>query len=205
VRITPEQLLDELVDRWVRGEPLAVDELLARAGPESDEVAGLIDRFLERAPRREPTPEALAFVRSLDEPSLLRARQARGLKLDDLVAGLVEKLGLPSAAGAKVRRYYQELELGKLDPSRVAASVWEALAGLLGADAKLLARVPSRAPAPAPMFQADYRLSRHSPAKHREWHRRSAEGFNLRRKESPASRRSGPDEVDRLFGVDPSD
>ncbi len=83
VTTTVEQLLDEFVGRWTRGEPLAVDELLVRAGPQADELAGLIDAFLERAPRREPTPEALAFVRSLDEPPLLRARQALGLKLDD--------------------------------------------------------------------------------------------------------------------------
>ncbi len=57
-------------------------------------ASGLIDRFLERAPRREPTPDALAFVRSLDDPPLLRARQALGLKLDDLAAALVEQLGL---------------------------------------------------------------------------------------------------------------
>ena len=55
---TPDQLLDELVGRWTRGEPLAVDELLTRAGPRSDELATLIDSFLERAPRREPSPEA---------------------------------------------------------------------------------------------------------------------------------------------------
>ena len=87
VSITVEHLFDEFVDRWTRDEPLEVDELLVRAGPQADELAALIDTFLERAPRREPTPEALAFVRSLDDPPLLRARQARRLKLDDLAAG----------------------------------------------------------------------------------------------------------------------
>ena len=42
------QLLDEFVGRWARDEPLAVDELLVRAGPEADELAGLIDRFSTR-------------------------------------------------------------------------------------------------------------------------------------------------------------
>ena len=96
--------------------------------PGADELATLIDAFLERAPRREPTPEALELVHSLDAPPLLRARQARRLKLDDLVAGLVEALALPQEARAKVRRYYQQLELGQLDPAGVAAAVWVALA-----------------------------------------------------------------------------
>ena len=148
-----EHLLEEFVGRWTRDEPLAVDELLVRAGPEADELAGLIDRFLERAPRREPTPDALAFVRSLDDPPLLRARQAKQLKLDDLTTSLVEKLGLPGGARAKVRRYYQELELGQLDPGGVAASVWDALTGLLGRDARGLAALRPPAPIAAPMYR----------------------------------------------------
>ena len=68
--------------------------------------------------------------------------RSRKLKLDDLAAALVEKLGLPEAARVKVRRYYQELELGQLDPTGVAASVWVALAGLLGRDARGLAGAP---------------------------------------------------------------
>jgi len=184
VRITPEQLLDELVDRWTRGEPLAVDDLLARAGPRTDELAALIDRFLERAPRREPTDDAIAFVRSLDEPPLLRARQARKLKLDDLVAGLVEKLGLTADATAKVRRYYQELELGQLEAAGVAASVWDALAGLLGRDVRGLAAPPPPALAAAPMFREANFLDEDRPLETLA----AVEQFE-------------PDEVDRLFGV----
>ena len=193
VMATPEQLLDELVDRWARGAPLDVDELLVRAGPRSDELADLIDAFLQRAPRREPTPEALAFVRSLDEPSLLLARQERRLKLDDLVAGLVERLGLPAGASAKVRRYYQQLELGQLDPAGVAASVWVALAGLLGRDPRGLAGMLPPAPALAPMYRQATTASRCS--------RRPRSTAD--RDEAPAA--PEPDEVDRLFGVDPSD
>ena len=149
-----EHLLEEFVGRWTRDEPLAVDELLVRAGPEADELAGLIDRFLERAPRREPTPDALAFVRSLDDPPLLRARQALGLKLDDLAAALVEQLGVGEPARLKVRRYYQELELGQLRPGGVAASVWEALSGVLGRDARALAAFKPPAPAAEAMYRA---------------------------------------------------
>jgi hypothetical protein len=152
--ITPEQLLDELVGRWTRGEPLDVDDLLARAGAQSDELAALIDVFLERVPRRAPAPDALAFVRSLDEPPLLRARHAVGLKLDDVAAALTERLGLPATALRKVRGYYQDLELGDLSPSGVAASVWDALTGILGRDPRMLAAFKPAAPAAEAMYRA---------------------------------------------------
>jgi hypothetical protein len=205
MRPTTETLLEELANRWAHGKPLAVDELLARAGPQADELADLIDRFLLRAPRREPTPEALAYVRSLDEPSLLRARQEKRLKLDDLTDLLVEKLGLPTFARAKVRRHYQDLELGKLDPRGVAGSVWDVLTGLLGSDARRLAAIspPTRA-APA-MFRAGLGPPRRKPAARLEWLAQSSESFELRREKPAASRRTGSDEVDRLFGVDPPD
>ena len=156
---TVEQLLDDFIGRWTRDEPLAVDELLVRAGPQADELAGLIDRFLERAPRREPTPDALAYVRALDDPPLLRARQALGLKLDDFAEALVARLGLGEGARRKVRSYYQQLELGQLDASGVAASVWDALSGLLGRDARQLAAFQPPAPAAGAMYRvatADY-------------------------------------------------
>ena len=47
--------------------------------PQAEELAGLIDGFRERSPRREPELDVLAFVRALDDPPLLRARQAQGL------------------------------------------------------------------------------------------------------------------------------
>jgi len=152
--IAPEQLLEELVGRWARGEPLDVDGLLARVGSQSEELASLIDAFLERAPRRAPAPDALAYVRSLDDPPLLRARQALGLKLDDLAAALVRQLGLEEKARVKVRRYYQQLELGQLDARGVAASVWDALTKVLGRDARGLAAFQPAAPAAGPMFRA---------------------------------------------------
>ena len=189
---TTEQLLDELVGRWTRGEPLAVEELLTRAGPGADELATLIDAFLERAPRREPTPEALELVHSLDAPPLLRARQARRLKLDDLVAGLVETLALPQEARAKVRRYYQQLELGQLDPAGVAAAVWVALAGLLGRDARGL--VGAEGLMPAPSAPAMYRASDVGSAFVEQRAMPS-------RAESERFRKPERDQVDRLFGV----
>jgi hypothetical protein len=195
VRATPDQLLAELVGHWTRGEPLEVEELLQRAGPGADELASLIDAFLERAPRRAPTQDALAHVHALDQPPppLLRARQARRLKLDDLAAALTQRLGLPDAACAKVRRRYQDLELGRLDPAGVAASVWAALAGLLGEDAPGLAASPAAGPLSdlAPL-----------PAMYRKADFESTLDDRLVLPRSP-TQADGPDEVDRLFGVTP--
>ena len=44
-----EDLFEEFVSRWRRDETIQVDALLSRAGPESDELARLIDEFLARA------------------------------------------------------------------------------------------------------------------------------------------------------------
>ena len=112
-----EALLDELARRHARGEPLDVEGTLHRA----DELAPLIEAFLARAPRREPSPSTLAYVRSLDEPPLLRARVAKALKVDDVVDAIVAECELSPEARPKVRRYYQQLEGGILDPTRPAS------------------------------------------------------------------------------------
>jgi hypothetical protein len=84
----------------------------------------------------------------------LRARQAQGLKLDDVAAGLTKRLGLSAEAVSKVRRYYQDLELGQLDAGGVAASVWDALSKVLGRDTRELAAFQPEAPTAGPMFRA---------------------------------------------------
>ncbi len=136
-------LLDELVLRHARGEPLAVEDLLRRAGPRAEELAPLIDRFLERAPRRASSEDALAFVRSLDDPPLLRARVQRALRVDDVVDAIVSGCAVRPDARGKVRRYYQQLEAGLLDPSRVATVVWDAITTLLGRPLAALVDLPA--------------------------------------------------------------
>ena len=98
-----------------------------KAGDRADELAPLIEAFLERAPRRKPSAEALAYVRSLDDPPMLRARVAKALRVDDVVDAIVAACEIQPDARPKVRRYYQQLEGGVLDPSRVAAAVWDAI------------------------------------------------------------------------------
>ena len=182
-----ETLLDELARRHARGEPLDVEGTLARAGDRADELAPLIEAFLARAPRRGPTPAALAFVRSLDDPPMIRARVAKRLKVDDVVDAIVAGCGIPPEGRAKARRYYQQLEGGILDPSRVATSVWDAITSLLGRTRAVLS-APVSGPAAAPMYRADvlFQLETH-PA---------LVG-------PPAAEPEPPDEVDVLFLGEP--
>ena len=191
MKVELETLLDELARRHARGEPLDVEGTLARAGDRADELADLIEVFLERAPRRAPTDEALAYVRSLDDPPMLRARVAKALRVDDVVDAIVAACDLHPEARPKVRRYYQQLEGGILDPSRVAESVWEAITVVLERPRAALVAPPLgdaglegvaylRSEA---LFEADRLPPRPSPAAYVE--------------------PEPPDEVDALFVGDP--
>ena len=183
-----ETLLDELVRRHARGEPLDGEGTLRRAGDRADELARLIEAFLARAPRRGPTPDSLRFVRSLDDPPLLRARVAKALKVDDVVDAIVAECDIDPGARPKVRRYYPQLEGGILDPTRVAASVWDAITGLLGRSRALLSAPPGLSPAAAPMYRGEAQFSLSKTAV-------------LRSAPEPEA----PDEVDELFLGKPGD
>jgi hypothetical protein len=151
-----ETLLDELARRHARGEPLDVEGTLRQAGDHAEELAPLIEAFLARAPRRPPSERALSYVRSLDDPPMVRARVAKALRVDDVVDAIVAACEIRPDARARVRRYYQQLEGGVLDPSRVAASVWDAITGVLGRSRESLTLpYPGVAPSAAPMYRAD--------------------------------------------------
>jgi hypothetical protein len=135
--------------------PLRVDELLARAGEGAGQLAQLIDAFLERAPRREPTENSRAAVAALAtrlerEPPLLSARLRTRRRVSDVVQAIVTACQLPAAATELVQSYYQRLEGGMLDPRAVSAAIWAALEPLLGPDARKLAMTGYGAP-PAPV------------------------------------------------------
>ena len=109
-------LLDELARRHARGEPLDVEGTLVKAGARSDELAPMIETFLVRAPVASRRAQALAYVRTLDDPPMLRARVAKALRVDDVVDEIVKACKIHPDARPKVRRYYQQLEGGVLDP-----------------------------------------------------------------------------------------
>jgi len=143
-------LFDEYAVRWARGEAPDAREYLARAGPASEELAELLDRFLASAPPGEPDEElATSFAAwAAGEPPLLELRVRRGVRRDELVEAIVERFGLPQAKRAKVGRYVHRLETGQLDTRGVDPGVLEAWAGVLRArlDDLLAWRPPPRAP-----------------------------------------------------------
>jgi hypothetical protein len=149
-----DTLLDELARRHARGEPLDVEGLLAQAGDRSDELAPMIETFLVRAPRRVASAQALAYVATLDDPPILRARVAKALRVDEVVEAIMTACKLRPDSRAKVRRYYQQLEGGMLDPTHVAETVWAAITRVLGRSRALLS-ARSGSVAAAPMYRAD--------------------------------------------------
>ncbi len=96
MKVELDTLLDELARRHARGEPLDVEGTLAKAGDRADELAPLIEAFLLRAPRRAPSDESLAYVRSLDDPPMTRARVAKALRVDDVVDAIVTACDAPT-------------------------------------------------------------------------------------------------------------
>jgi len=183
VKIELDALLDEVARRHARGEPLDVSGLLERAGDRADELAAMIEVFLARTSRSQPSEESLAFVRSLDDPPLLRARVAMRLGVDDVVDAIVRACDLRPESRGKVRRYYQQLEGGVLDPAPVAASVWDAITALLGRSRASFSASRGAMVAAAPMYRADKLFepsALHVPSAH-------------------AAEPEPPDEVDALF------
>jgi hypothetical protein len=140
-----DELFGEYAAAYARGERPAASEFLARAGGEADELAGLIDRFLGRAPAPTPDDAAVAVFEAWQagESPLPRLRAARGVTREAVVSVLVKTLGLDVKKKAKVSRYYHDLESGKLEPERVDRRVWEVLARSLGVRvADLMGRRP---------------------------------------------------------------
>ena len=148
------ELFDEFAARFARGESPDVRAYLARAGESRDELAELIDAFLTRAQPPEPDDESVAVMRAFVDgrPPLLELRTRRGIRVDEIVDGLIKTLGLDAGKSAKVKRYYQQLEGGLLEPSGVDASVWDALASPLGAKVRELAAFRPRLTLGKPAF-----------------------------------------------------
>jgi hypothetical protein len=120
-------LFDELAAAFVRGERPDLPAYLARAGDEADELARLVDAFLRTVPPPEPSEDDVAVMRARlgGEPGLLALRKRRGRKVDDVVDELASRLDVDDRP--RLRRYYQRLEGGVLDPHKIDERVWEAL------------------------------------------------------------------------------
>ncbi len=133
-------------------------------GIDRELLAGLIDAYLENAPRRAFDPAALrgspaAAVaeetqRTLQGsgglwPSLLpRLRRQARLQRSDLVAQLAARLGAQGQRD-KVGLYYHRMEQGLLPEEGVSDTVLEALGRIVGQTADVLRRA-GRMPRPGP-------------------------------------------------------
>ena len=114
------------------------------AGTDREQLAGLIEAYLARAPRRTggaPSSAAATVADSLERslagssglwPSLLpRLRNRARIRRADLVAELAARLGAQSQQ-PKVASYYHQMEQGLLPASGVSDTVLEALGRIVG-------------------------------------------------------------------------
>lgn len=122
-----DRLFDELAAAYVRGERPDLPAYLARAGDDADELARMIDAFLRVVPPPEPSEDDVAVMRARleGEPGLIALRKRRSRRVDEVVAELAERLDVDDRG--RLKRYYQRLEGGVLDPHRVDQRVWDAL------------------------------------------------------------------------------
>ena len=124
-------LFEEYTASFERGHPPDLRALLERAGDGRDELAALVDTWLQVAPAPEPDEEAIALAQAwiAGEPPILELRRRRGLRRADVVERLIERFSLDRAKEAKVGRYYHEVETGQLRPS---PRIREALQAIFG-------------------------------------------------------------------------
>jgi hypothetical protein len=147
---TLDSLLNEFAEAWNTGRRPRLDEYVARA-PEGkgDELAELIGAFLELAPnprysakqldelRKDPTVKQIGGLLESKSglwPSLLpRLRTRAKLTRDQVVGRLAELLGVKSQE-MKVKDYYHQMEIGRLDPRGVSSRVLGSLAEIFAVD-----------------------------------------------------------------------
>jgi hypothetical protein len=180
------ELFDEYAAAYARGERPSAEAYLDRAGAKRDQLARLLEEFLPRTPVKPPSEDDVRHLGLLlaEEPPLLTLRVERGLRVDDVVGALVDRLGLEAGLSEKLRLRYHELETGQLEPRRVDRRVWEALAEMLQAKVEELVAWARPLASPAP--QAAYY--------------RAADAVTPR-EPLMVGEPAEPDEVDRLFGV----
>lgn len=160
-----ERLLAEYKEAHRSGGDADPSPFLARAsGPEREQLAALIDAYLERAPRREfdaarfrdsraaavadSAHRTLAGSAGLWPVLLPRLRNQAGIRRADLVAELAARLGAQSKQD-KVASYYHGMEQGLLPATGVSDTVLEELGKIVGYGKDALRRA-GRMPAPGP-------------------------------------------------------
>lgn len=188
---TIAELFDEFARRFSAGERPNVGDYLDRAGEEADELAALLDAFLQAAPPPPPAEETVAMMEAwaAGEPPILALRTQRGLKRAEVIGALMKLLGLDPAKEKKVAGYYHRLETGLLDPSRVDRRVFDALEETLKTR---VTELLNWRPPPLEAEPAMYRVALDATAT--EMAAPAA---------PPVQPAEAPDEIDRLFGGEP--
>jgi hypothetical protein len=176
------------------------------SGTDREQLAGLIDAYLARAPRsrfdeagfRDSPAMAVAesVQRSLSGagglwPALLpRLRTRARIRRADLVAELAARLGAQSQQ-AKVAGYYHQMEQGLLPASGVSDTVLDALGSIVGSTRDALRRAGELPAAGGPAAEGGAVFARRS-------YLREPDAL-LAAGESTPEIDAGWDEVDRLF------
>lgn len=157
------ELFDDYAVRYARGEFPDPAEYLDRAGAEADKLAQMLDHFLLWAPPPEPHEDTVGMMGAwlAGDPPLRQLRVRRGLRVEEVVEALAEGLDIGLANRSKLRRYFQQLERGSLDPGRIDRRVFDSLASILETSRSLLLawtappRGDSFAIAPARAYRAE--------------------------------------------------
>ena len=153
------ELFDDYAAAYARGERPSAEEYLAKAGADREQLASLLDEYVRRAPVHGPSEDDVRHLGLLlaEEPALLALRVQRGMRVDDVVGALVARLALEESMTAKVKRYYQRLEGGLLDPRGLSARLRSALSETLGEGAgEAVSWTAPPTAAPAFLRRADY-------------------------------------------------
>jgi hypothetical protein len=148
------ELFAEFADAYARGDRPDAQAFLERAGAEGDELALLIERFLQGVPAPEAGPQDAALLAAWlgIEPPLLELRRRQGLRVDEVVERLGAALEIDAKRHPRLKWQYQRLEGGTLDPTAVAARVWQALSEIFAAQVDDLAGAWRPPPAPRAAF-----------------------------------------------------
>jgi hypothetical protein len=188
VRVDVSQLFEEWAAHVAREERPDPAEYIDRAGPQGEELARMMDRFLRASRPPQPDEQTVELVRAwaADEPLLVALRERQGVKRESVVDAVMRAFRLPEEKRAKVTRYYHELEAGLLDPRRLKQELLDVIGEALRTRPVRLFLLRPRPlhVEPSPMFRAPA-----APAA-------AMDSMVMARAEPPAS-----DEVDRLFGV----
>ena len=111
-----------------------------------------MERFLQAAPRPQPTDEDVELVRAWmrgDSP-LAEIRSRRGITRDQIVTAIQERFGLRDDQRAAIKDYYHQLESGLISPRRLSARLVQFLSEMFGVGASAITgSEPRRIAAPA--------------------------------------------------------